>query len=346
MARTGRKRKTQPEKRLVPGSIAVYAEEFYEYLQSRNYSDTTIQNRKNCFAYFLRWCDERGIIEPSEVSRPVVERFQKYLFTYRKKRDGEPLSFRAQSSNLVAVRAFFRWMAKKNYVIYNPAAEIELPKLEKRLPKYVLTSTEAEAVLMLPDIREPMGVRDRTILEVFYSTGMRRAELMNLSIYDIDMERGTVFIRQGKGKKDRMVPIGERAILWVQKYLAEVRPVFASTPDNGTLFLTAQGDIFTDFRLTQMVRDYVEKANLGKKGACHLFRHTCATLMLEGGADIRYIQQQLGHTDLSTTEIYTQVSIRKLKEVHTLTHPGARLEPHEAHGTEAAAAPAALPPSF
>jgi integrase/recombinase XerD len=298
-------------------------------MRTRNYSENTIKVRRNYFDYFVNWCNERGLIEPNEVSRAVVERFQKYLFTYRKKRDSEPLSFRMQHSNLVAVRAFFKWMAKKNYVLYNPASEIELPKLEKRLPKYFLSIAEAEAVLALPDIREPMGIRDRTILETFYSTGMRRAELMNLSIYDLDVDRGTVFIQQGKGKKDRMIPIGDRAIQWIQKYLVEVRPTLAITPDNGVMFLTAQGDKFTDYRLTQLVRDYVTKSDTGKKGACHLFRHTCATLMLEGGADIRFIQQQLGHTDLSTTEIYTQVSIRKLKDIHSMTHPGAKLEPKD-----------------
>ena len=329
MARTGRRKKKLPPVRLIPGSMAAYAVEYFEYMASRNYAQSTITNRRNCFDYFLAWCTERGLIEPSEVSRAVVERYQKYLYTYRKKRNGEPLTFRAQHSNLVAVRAFFKWMAKKNYVLYTPAAEIEMPKLEKRLPKHFLNVSDTETVLALPDIRDPMGLRDRAILETFYSTGMRRSELMRMSIYDLDVERGTVFIDQGKGKKDRMIPIGERAIAWIEKYLAEVRPTLSVTPDNGVMFLTAQGDMFTENRLTQLVRGYVNKADLGKKGACHLFRHTCATLMLEGGADIRFIQQQLGHADLSTTEIYTQVSIRKLKEIHNMTHPGAKLEPKD-----------------
>jgi integrase/recombinase XerD len=158
-------------------------------------------------------------------------------------------------------------------------------------------------------------------LETFYSTGMRRMELLGLKLYDLDQERGTIFIRQGKGKKDRMIPLGERAFVWVRKYLDDARPTLSLTPDDGTVFLTNAGLAFEANRLTQLVRDYVDLAEIGKTGSCHLFRHTCATLMLEGGADIRFIQQMLGHAKLETTQIYTQVSIRQLKEVHTRTHP-------------------------
>ena len=195
----------------------------------------------------------------------------------------------------------------------------------------VLSEEETERVLVLPDLREPLGVRDRAILETFYSTGMRRTELCHLTIYDVDRERGTVFISQGKGKKDRVIPIGERALAWVNKYLHEVRPQLAFEPDDGFLFLTGTGEPFQPDPLTQVVRRYVEAANLGKIGACHIFRHTMATLMLEHGADIRYIQQMLGHADLASTQIYTQVSIRQLQKIHAATHPGAQLDkPHAA----------------
>lgn len=151
-------------------------------------------------------------------------------------------------------------------------------------------------------------------------------EVCNLKLTDLDVERGTIVVRQGKGKKDRMVPISNRAIGWIERYLEEVRPSLVLMPDDGTLFVTAQGDIITPNRLTQLVRKYVDGAEMTKRGSCHLFRHTMATLMLEGGADIRYIQHMLGHVELTTTQIYTQVSIRKLKEVHERTHPGAAPE--------------------
>jgi integrase/recombinase XerD len=128
-------------------------------------------------------------------------------------------------------------------------------------------------------------------------------------------------IRQGKGKKDRMVPIGNRALKWIERYTSEVRPRLLLDPNDATLFLTHLGEAFTTNRLTQMVREYVDSADIGKRGSCHLFRHTMATLMLENGADVRFIQAMLGHAKLETTQIYTQVSIRKLKEIHEATHP-------------------------
>ncbi len=122
-----------------------------------------------------------------------------------------------------------------------------------------------------------------------------------------------------------MIPIGDRAVAWIDKYVTDVRPGLVLEPDDGTLFLTNTGDPFTPNRLTQLVRNYVDAAEIGKRSACHLFRHTMATIMLENGADIRFIQEMLGHAELSTTQIYTQVSIKKLKEIHTATHPSARV---------------------
>ena len=147
-------------------------------------------------------------------------------------------------------------------------------------------------------------------------------EMIGVCPYDLDVDRGTLFVRQGKGKKDRMIPIGERALAWIEKYLVEVRPSLLIGDKSGdTLFLNNQGGPYSLQSMTQLVRSYVDAADIGKHGSCHLFRHTMATLLLENGADIRYIQQMLGHSKLETTQIYTLVSIRKLKEIHTACHP-------------------------
>lgn len=297
-----------------------------EWLAVTNYSATTVTVRTFYLAVFRRWCEERGITRPAEVTKPVLERYQRWLHHVRK-RDGRPLSFQGQYTKLVAVRGLFRWLAKQNLILYNPASDLELPRLPKRLPKHILSAAEAEAVLNKVDLSDPLGLRDRAMLETFYSTGMRKAELENLHLFDVDAERGMVTIRQGKGQKDRVIPIGERAVAWIEKYLAEVRPSLVVPPDEGFLFLSSTGrHLPSDSRLSIRVREYIEAAGIGKSGGCHLFRHTMATLMLENGADIRFIQQMLGHSALSTTEIYTRVSIRKLKEIHTATHPAARLE--------------------
>lgn len=300
--------------------LAAYVLRYLEWLQVHNYAAPTVQNRQSYLGVFVAWCSERGLVTPREITKPILERYQRSLYTHRKT-NGEPLTFRAQHARLIPVRAFFKWCAKQNYLLYNPASEIELPRLEHRLPKHVLTKSEVEQVLAQPDITESMGVRDRAILETFYSTGMRRSELMGLGLFDLDRERGTVMIRQGKGKKDRMIPIGERAVAWIDRYQTRVRPELVVARGNATLFLTQAGEAFTPDRLTQLVRGYVKAADIGKTGSCHLLRHTMATLMLENGADIRYIQAMLGHAELSTTQIYTQVSIRKLKEIHSATHP-------------------------
>ncbi len=303
-----------------PDSLHHYLQRFNAWQAERNYSAKTVQGRDDVLRYFIAWLDERGIRRPHEVTKPIIERYQSHLFVYRKK-DGQPLSARTQHGRITPIRAWFKWLAKQNFILYNPASDLDLPRLDRRLPRHVLTVKEAETVLAVPDLETATGLRDRAMLEVFYSTGMRRMELMHLQVFDIDAERGTVMIRQGKGKKDRMVPIGERAIAWVEKYRDDVRPELATGADEGTLFLTHLGEGFTPNRLTQLVREYVQAAGIGKTGSCHLFRHTMATLMLENGADIRYIQAILGHAELSTTQVYTQVSIRQLKAIHTATHP-------------------------
>ena len=146
---------------------------------------------------------------------------------------------------------------------------------------------------------------------------MRRLELIHLSIHNIDLERGTVMIRQGKGRKDRLIPIGERALAWIEKYRDTARPELVAGKDDGTLFLSEWGEAFAPNAMTRLVRVHVEKSGVGKKGACHMFRHTMATLMLEGGADIRFIQAMLGHAELSTTG-----------DLHPGEHPAPQEHPH------------------
>jgi integrase/recombinase XerD len=316
------KRRKAPEPPATP--LAALREKHLEDLRVHHYSEYTIRDRGVQIGFFLVWCADRGITEPIEVTRTVLESYQRYVFHYRKK-DGEPLSFSAQESRIVPLRVWFKWMARHHHILHNPASELELPRLGVRLPKAVLTAAEAEQVMTQTNIHDPLGLRDRAILETLYSTGIRRLELVNLKIWDLDPERLMVTIRQGKGKRDRIIPIGDRAAAWVRKYLAESRPQLASEPDDQTLFVGHNGEPFSLGYLSQVVRDYVDAANLGKHGACHLFRHTMATLMLEGGADTRFIQQMLGHADLSTTQIYTHVAIRQLQEIHRATHP-AKLE--------------------
>lgn len=309
-----------------PESISRWALKHLEWCRTRAFSERTVENRLGELGSFARWADTRGLTTPAEVTRPALEAYQRHLFHLRTP-TGRPLSFRSQRGRLTTVRMFFRWLTRSNVILANPASELELPKMEKRLPRNVLTAEEAERVIAIPDIHDPVGLRDRAILEVLYSCGLRRAEVCKLRVVEVDFERHTVFVREGTGRKDRMIPIGGRALAWVLKYLDEARPKLVLGDDDGTLFITAAGESVTPNRMTQLVREAVDKSGVAKSGACHVFRHTCATLMLEGGADVRFIQALLGHVSLETTAIYTQVSIRALVAVHAATHPAAKLTP-------------------
>jgi integrase/recombinase XerD len=180
-----------------------------------------------------------------------------------------------------------------------------------------------ETVLAVPDVTTAVGLRDRAIMETLYSTGIRRMELTHLTIQDIDRDRGTVMVREGKGKKDRIVPIGDRALAWIAAYRDRARPeLLGDNPDIGALFLNNLGNPLRPFHLTMLTKGYINKADIGKEGSCHIFRHSCATILLEGGMDTRHIQEILGHASLESTQIYTRVSIQRLKALHTAIHPG------------------------
>lgn len=317
-----RKRKPQQEQ---PATVLHgMLEKFFEYRRERNYSEQTIRTERSNVGVFLAWCAERGITEPVEVTRTVLDSYQRYVFHYRKK-DGEPMSFTSQRDRLAPLRVWFRWMARNHYILHNPASELELPRMGVKLPKAILTSEEAERIMEQTEIAlhmgDPLGLRDRAMLETFYSTGMRRGELANLKLWDLDLDRATVNIREGKGKRDRFIPLGTRAAAWVRRYIGEARPQLAGEPDDRIVFLSNTGEALSLDYLTELVRGYVDAAKLEKHGSCHLFRHTMATLMLEGGADIRFIQAMLGHVNLNTTQIYTHVAVKQLQLIHRATHP-------------------------
>ena len=303
-----------------PHGFGNLTEAFLDHMEIKNYSLATVASYQEGLQWFITWAAERGLMRPDELTKPHLERYQRHLFLHRKE-DGNPLSIRTQHTRMRPIKTFYKWLSQNNYILSNPASEIELPRLDTRLPKAILTIKEAEQIMACVDVSTTSGIRDRAVLETLYSTGMRRAEACGLKLYDFDFERGTVMIRQGKGKKDRLIPIGERAIAWIEKYVAETRPLLVREPDDGTLFLTTTSQPYLPEGMSKLARRYVKESGIGKTGSCHLFRHTMATLMLEGGADIRFIQQMLGHKELSTTEIYTHVSIKKLKEIHELTHP-------------------------
>lgn len=309
-----------------PDGMPTLVAGFCEWLAVRGYSRHTIERYHVSLALFADWAVERGVEQPREVTRPVVERYQRALFHLRQP-NGRPLTFRSQTARLVALRQFFRWLARTHRVLVNPTAELELPRVPRWQPRSAMTVAEVEDVLAQPNLDTPDGLRDRAVLEVFYSTAIRAAELAALGMFDLDVARGTLAVNAGKGGRSRVVPIAERAVAWCEKWLLDGRPQLAVPPDDDRLFLNNRGGPLNAKRLTAIARRHLDAARIIKPGSCHLFRHTAATLMLEGGADIRFIQQLLGHAELTTTQLYTHVSIGALKAVHERTHPGAGNRP-------------------
>lgn len=310
---------------LAGNRLARYMEEHFEWMLVSGYSPETIRARRQAIRKFIAWADERGLDDPREVTRPMLERYQRHLFYYRKD-SGAALTVGMQVQYLAPLKTWFRWLAREHHILANPAADIDLPRQPKRLPRSVPSVQEVEVMLAEAEPANAQGLRDRALLEVLYATGLRRMEIVGVAIYDVDLPRGLLWVRKGKGNRQRVVPIGDRAGAWVEKYLTEARPQLIAA-DTEALFLSDYGQPIKPEQVADKVKRYLRFAGVDKPGATHLLRHACATHMLEGGADIRFIQEMLGHANLQTTEIYTHVSIDKLIAVHRATHPS-RLQRH------------------
>ena len=301
---------------------------YVEWLRVVGRSATTVRTTSLHLDHFTRWCETRAVRDVREVHKPLLERFQRHLFYYRQvgRHEGRALTRGSQKLRMILVAGLFRWLVRQDILMADPASGLTYPKLGQRLPRDVLTVEEAEHVLSMPNVEDVLGLRDRAILEVLYASGLRRMELVALSLHDVDLGRGVVHVRCGKGGKERYVPLGERASRWVETYLVRSRPHLAYAEDVEALFLSSHGGPIQVDSLTERVRNYVRASGIPKKGSCHVFRHTMATLMVEGGADVRHVQEMLGHASLETTQIYTRVAMGTLLAVHARTHPGSLLE--------------------
>jgi integrase/recombinase XerD len=328
--RRSRPRHQAPTPPVIPGDpddgtgFPRIAGDWLEHMAMRDLAPHTVWAHAVNLARFVAWAGLRGVTQPAEVTLPVLEAYQRHVSLLRKA-DGMPLSITTQLNRLTSLRVFFSWCAKQRRVLFNPASGMTLPRQQRSLPKATLTHDEAEQIMALCDTDSPTGLRDRAVLEAFYATGMRRGELAGIDLSDVDLTRRWVTLRDTKTRWDRVVPLGERAASWITAYLAAARPQLATGDDDGALFLGANGQRLAVGWLTVQVRRYIDAADLGKTGSCHLWRHTAGTLMVEHGADIRIVQELLGHRELSSTQIYTRVAPARLAAIHAATHPGAVL---------------------
>ncbi|MGH7943699.1 MAG: tyrosine-type recombinase/integrase, partial [Opitutaceae bacterium] len=226
--RGGNDKQPLPFVRTSPDALALCAEQWLEALRARNCAEGTLEERAFSLKFFMAWAAERDVTRASEVTRPILEAYQRWLSRYElpggSAEKSRRLSWSTQRQRIGCLRDWFRWLTRQNVILHNPASELELPRMEKRLPTQALTREDIAKLMAIPDTNDPLGVRDRTMLEVFYATGLRRAELCRLECPDVNPERGTLTVRKGKGKKDRVVPLGLRAAAWIARYAREVRP--------------------------------------------------------------------------------------------------------------------------
>ncbi len=284
---------------------------YTNYLKVKHYSPATIvhytQHLKDLFAYL----DKNGIAGIARVTDDM-------LTTYLAGLIGSDYATATVALKLRAAKRFFTWLEATNRILINPAEYLKEPKKETRLPRAVLTEAEARKLLNQPNLSTMTGIRDRTILEVLYSTGIRLEELVHLTIYDIDLQGGHVRINKGKGAKDRVVPLGRHAARLLKEYISRIRPRSAR---NRSLFLNRSGEPLSKQMVRIMIRNHAKDAGIAKKVTPHTFRHTFATTLVRNGADIVAVSKMLGHARLSNTQIYSRVAGMEVKKTHAASHP-------------------------
>jgi integrase/recombinase XerD len=289
---------------------------YMHFLQlEKNSSPNTIDSYRRDLERYLSYLEDAGIESPERAGEHTVSRFVRLL--------GElGLSPRSVSRNLTAVKMFYRFLIAEKEISTDPTGNLDAPRLAKTLPD-VLNPDEIGAIIDQPDVAQPLGLRDRAILETLYATGIRVTELTTLKKQHVFADEQ--FIRvMGKGSKERIVPIGRSALDWIMRYQSEVRGSLTG-PRSATdaLFVNFRGSPLSRMAVWSMVRSYTEKSGIGKAVHPHTFRHSFATHLLEGGADLRSVQEMLGHVSISTTQIYTHIDREYLREVHRTYHPRA-----------------------
>ena len=288
-------------------------DQFLHYLVvEKGLSKNTIEAYSHGLNRFLNHLRKKGVQEIREVGKFDVRGF---LLVLKKKN----LSAKTIVMNLVAIRTFFRFLIQEGILETNPIEDLESPKVAKTLPE-ILTVKEIEQLLEQPDLKTPLGMRDRAMLEILYATGMRVSELTHLPTHHVSMEGGYVLL-YGKGSKERVVPLGSEAMKWIILYLKESRGILAKGKESPFLFINRSGKGMSRQGFWKNLKDYARRTGLRKRISPHLLRHSFASHLLEGGADLRSVQMMLGHVDISTTQIYTHVTGERLKKIHQRYHP-------------------------
>jgi integrase/recombinase XerD len=296
---------------------------YFELCLARGQSSDTVRGKRGGLKKFFLWCLNRHVTHIDQIDLDLMDDYAQYLNAYRKVLDNEPLGAAQKRNLLTFVKTFIKYMYTKELLTKNRLENIELPSKGQQIPKSLYTVEEVEIILEQPLLFGVKGLRDRAILECFFATGIRRGELVRLNIDDVDFNEQIIRVH-GKGKKERLIPISLRGCEWIAFYMGKIRPTFAFIGSGKSLFIANNGKRYVPGKLSDMASQYVKLAGFDRTGACHLYRHNTATTMLDNGADLRHIQEMLGHASISTTQLYTHVSRKKLTQVYNDTHPSAQ----------------------
>ncbi len=283
-------------------------------LKAMNQASGTIKIKMLKLNRFIDYLQQNDIDRIDDITAETIE---SYRVEIHKSLNGVAY----QNSILSVIRQFTRYLYRQNHIVSDPGKDIEYAKIPQTLPQSVLTPKEAKKIIHAPDVKTITGYRDRTILEILYSSGIRKDEVNQLTIRGVDYNDGYLMIENGKGGKDRIVPIGKIACRYLENYIKSVRPELLIDKGVDHLFLSLRGQQLSKNIVWDLVKKYAKKARIKKNVHPHTFRHTCATGMLKNKADLNTIRKILGHASLNTTQIYTHLNISDLKDVHRRCHP-------------------------
>ena len=305
-----------------------WADKYFTHLTVRNYAAETIASRKYCLKPFLAYLRSQGVQEPHSVTPEIIRNYQTYLFE-QMNAQGKQNHVNYRNHVLFVAKSFLKFLKEQGVIAEDPGIDVEFAIEPKRLPRYVLTETEIKKLLDAPDKTTVLGYRDKTILEVFYSSGIRRSELINLRLNDVDLDGEVLRINSGKGDKDRVVPIGKIACRYLKHYIHQVRSFLVQDPTNDHLFLSREGNRISKCMLGLRLKEYAKKAGIVKNISPHTLRATCATHCIQGKKrkeqmHPRYLMELLGHNSMEALNPYLSVSIVDLKEAHSRCHPRER----------------------
>lgn len=290
------------------------------WLRLQQRSEASVKDHREKIKPFLRFLEAQGIVL-DEVDGRVIADYQAHLFECVSMKTGKRLACSSQINRLTALKNFFRFMQRNARIVLDPCSVIVLPQQPKLLPPVLLKPDEVRRLLDAPDLHNPLGFRDRVILETFYATGLRLSELLSLAVDDLDFEQALIRVQHGKGDRARLVPMGGTCGEWLRRYLADVRPVLLRNTTTQRLFLNRFAQPLDKNGWHKKLNELVKLARINSAFSTHGFRHMLATSMLERGADTRHVQELLGHENLTTTQRYLHVAKAELKKVHARTHP-------------------------